>query len=111
MALADGRIRGPVLVVDILLVLGAAYDFWRLPGLSKLEVQRSLPGKVGLSRPFQRTLFLLNHGATALDVEVHEEFPSSFEVVSCSTYGVKSAPPPGDPTGGADRARLVTNPA
>jgi len=66
--------------VDAALVLLFVVDFVRTPALRRIEVDRRLPQRVGLSRDFRRVLVLHAPGAAGLRVEAHEEFPASFRV-------------------------------
>jgi uncharacterized protein (DUF58 family) len=82
-------------------------DGLRLRGARGLRVERTLPARAGLSEPFERVLLLEAPQARFLDVEVRERFPDSFRVRARTLDGAPgSAPLPGDPTGGPDRARF-----
>ena len=97
--------RAVLLALDLGLVACVAWDLWKMPSPTRLGLKRSAPAHTGLSARFERTL-ALGPGPAGLQVEVREEFPQSFEVVTRSLAGVAEPPRRGDPTGGPDVAVL-----
>ena len=77
--------------VDALLVCGLAFDYLRIPGAAKIEVERSLPERVGLSREFRRSLTVGGANLAGRRVEVHERFPELFSVCGRSVGGRRVA--------------------
>jgi len=98
-----------VLALDALLLLAAVFDVSRTPRPDRLDVRRRVPVRVGLSRELRRTVRVATgpHArAAGLSVELREEFPDSFAIVSRTLGGGPAPPAAGDPTGGPDTGVL-----
>ena len=93
-------------ILDALLVVAAAIDFFLTPRPDRLEIDRHLPERVGLSREFRRELRLVDRRAAGLQVRVHEQFPAPFAVRRRSVDGVEVEVDGEDPTGGEDVGRF-----
>jgi uncharacterized protein (DUF58 family) len=88
------------------LVFAVVFDFLRTPSPRSLVVARRAPERVGLGHAFERVVQVRSDAAGGLELELREEFASSFEVVGRTLDGVSAPPVMGDPTGGPDVARL-----
>ncbi len=100
-------LRGAVWLLDVALLLAVCVDFFRTPAPDAMEVDRSLPDRVGLSREFDRRLTLVCPRARARRVEVHEEFPAEFEVCERTVDGARvERETSDDPSGGPDVGRF-----
>jgi uncharacterized protein (DUF58 family) len=95
-----------VIAFDALLAALVVGELLLTPAPARAVLERTLPERVGLSRPFERRLALELAGAGGLSVEVHEEFPAPFAVLAVSHAGARLPPPADDPSGGPDRGRL-----
>ncbi len=108
-SLALDDLEPVVLALDGLALLGLAVDFLRAPAPARLRVSRALPARARLSLPFERKITIESprapRGAARL-LQVHEEFPASFEVRARAGPLERLAPAAGDPSGGPDRALL-----
>ncbi len=93
--------------LDALLLLLLLADFLLTPSPARATLDRVLPERVGLSRPFERRLRLACRGAGGLLAEAHEEFPAPFRVLSRSRSGALVPALAGDPSGGADEGRFA----
>lgn len=107
-------LRLPLWVLDGLLLVGVAVDFWRAGAPARIVPERRVLERVRLGVPFERELLLT--GARARQrFELFEEFPASFAVVARALDGVAAPPVADDPSGGPDaghcdgtgRARVV----
>jgi uncharacterized protein (DUF58 family) len=101
-----GVLRELIWGLDVALLVAAVIDLRLTPPPDRLEIDRELPERAGLSREFRRVLRIAHPRAGGLRVRVHEQFPSSFEVLrrweeEGEVEGVSD-----DPTGGEDRAHF-----
>ncbi len=94
-----------------MLAAAFALDLFLTPNPARAKIDRILPERAGLSRPFRRILSVDCPGASGLRAEVHEQFPAPFAVVPRSRSGelVPAAPSDTsiDPSGGPDRGRFA----
>lgn len=108
-------------MLDLLLLGVCVVDFARTPNPSRLDVRRKLPGRIGLSVEFTRTLRIdatSVPNARGLMLEVDEQFSPALAVVARTWRSgeppvverdptpVTSAPVALDPSGGPDGARV-----
>lgn len=106
LTLRYGALRLPLALVDLLFVAALALDLALAPAPRRLAVERDAPEATGLSADLERTVRLDASAAgrrpAGRRVEVHEEFPASFEVLRRSVWGDEAPPQDGDPSGGPD---------
>ena len=97
-----------ILVLALLLALAVLLDWIRTPRPDRLAPARSVPATVGLSCDLVRRLRVGGMVGAGLLLEVREEFPGSFAVLTRTLEGgeIPGVPDPDDPTGGPDRVRL-----
>ena len=101
-------LRPAIWTLDLVLSFAVLLDFLRTPHPRELVVARRAPARSGLGQVFEREVQVRSPGGAALglELELREEFASSFEVVRRTRDGAAAAPATGDPTGGPDTARL-----
>ncbi|MBK7875899.1 MAG: DUF58 domain-containing protein [Planctomycetes bacterium] len=105
------------LVLDLVFVALFVLDYVRTPAPARLAVQRKAPERAGLSQDFARVVRVRAEGLDAahgLRLELHERFPTWFEVRARSVADPAEreqpsrderglvAPAAGDPSGGPD---------
>lgn len=78
---------GPVMLsADLALLTAVVFDWLRTPSPQALGVARSVPERVGLSRPFARTVRIsagdAGKRAAGLRLELHEEFGAQMRVLA-----------------------------
>ena len=71
--------RPVLLAADAVLLLAVAFDLARTPHPRRLDLRRTSPARVGLSREFDRVARVALPAAAGLELELREEFPSTFE--------------------------------
>ncbi len=80
-ALVPGTWKIPLLFLLAVLLL-SVWNYLRTPGPRKLAVQRSLPFRFSLDSEQEITLCLTNHSGKRLTVEVRDEVPDCFAILS-----------------------------
>jgi len=93
-----------------LLLLFMVFDMLLTPSPRRLEVQRRMPERVGLSNDFERVVSIEADSQLGfkegLELELWEECSPALEVRARTQSGQSEPPAPGDPTGGPDHGTL-----
>lgn len=92
LALAWPVLLPGVIALDLAFAVLLVADFARTPAPSTLIVERSAPARVGLGVAFRRSIRLAHPSARALTIEIHEEYPPTFEVDLRAEAGASAGP-------------------
>ncbi|MFT5285269.1 MAG: hypothetical protein ACI8TQ_001431 [Planctomycetota bacterium] len=96
-----------VLTADLCFAIFLFVDWLRTPNPVRFVLDRELPETVGLSNEFERRVRVSADSrlAKSYEIELHEDFPDSFEVIARTDQEPLVLPQPGDLSGGPDRLR------
>lgn len=106
MAVAFPGLRLGLYGLDLLALAVCLLDWVRTPDLPHMELTRSLPERVGLSRSIARELELSLPSAAGLAVEVYEAYPIGFRVESIQEHGESRTMGAQSEVAGPDRGSL-----
>ena len=99
-------LSGLVWALDLFALCVVLLDWFRTPVASKVEVKRSLPERVGLSRSIARQIDLELPAAAGRELELYESYPTGFAVEAISLGGALQAVGEEHGLHGADQGRF-----